>query len=115
MDLLLYLYIAYLKIVSQPKDDISLERIINVPKRSIGETTIKSIYESGSFSYFSQSIKLNNKSDWDIPDNIITKDICHNTCCLKTEWCDSYKEYFNKENIPIEYCSDSNPLFRFND
>ena len=37
--------IAYLKIVSQPKDDISLERIINVPKRSIGETTIKSIYD----------------------------------------------------------------------
>ncbi len=37
--------IAYLKIVNQPRDDLSFERIINVPKRSIGETTIKSIYD----------------------------------------------------------------------
>ena len=37
--------IAYLRIVNQSKDDLSFERIINVPKRSIGETTIKSIYE----------------------------------------------------------------------
>ncbi len=37
--------IAYLKIVNQPRDDLSLDRIINNPKRSIGETTIKSIYD----------------------------------------------------------------------
>ena len=37
--------IAYLRIVNQPRDDLSFERIINVPKRSIGETTIKSIYD----------------------------------------------------------------------
>ena len=37
--------IAYLKIVNQPRDDLSLERIINVPKRSIGDTTIKKIYD----------------------------------------------------------------------
>ena len=37
--------IAYLRIVSQPKDDLSFERIVNVPKRSIGETTVKMIYE----------------------------------------------------------------------
>tara|TARA_B100000029_G_scaffold49351_1_gene45020 strand:- start:10739 stop:12766 length:2028 start_codon:yes stop_codon:yes gene_type:complete len=37
--------IAYLRIVNQPKDDLSFERIINVPKRSIGETTIKTIYD----------------------------------------------------------------------
>jgi len=36
--------IAYLRIVNQTRDDLSFERIINVPKRSIGETTIKSIY-----------------------------------------------------------------------
>ena len=29
----------------QPKDDLSFERIVNVPKRSIGDTTIKSISE----------------------------------------------------------------------
>ncbi len=37
--------IAYLRCVSQPKDDLSFERIINVPKRSIGDTTIKNINE----------------------------------------------------------------------
>ncbi len=37
--------IAYLRVVYQPKDDLSLERIINVPKRSIGDTTIKIIYD----------------------------------------------------------------------
>jgi len=37
--------VAYLRIVNQPRDDLSLERIINVPKRSIGDTTIKSIYD----------------------------------------------------------------------
>ncbi len=37
--------IAYLRIVNQTRDDLSFERIINVPKRSIGETTVKMIYE----------------------------------------------------------------------
>ena len=35
--------IAYLRVVNQNKDDLSFERIINVPKRSIGETTVKQI------------------------------------------------------------------------
>ena len=37
--------IAYLRCIHQPKDDLSFERIINVPKRSIGNTTIKNISE----------------------------------------------------------------------
>ena len=37
--------VAYLRCVYQPKDDLSFERIVNVPKRSIGDTTIKSISE----------------------------------------------------------------------
>ena len=35
--------VAYLKTVYQPLDDLSFERILNVPKRSIGDTTVKSI------------------------------------------------------------------------
>lgn len=37
--------IAYLRVVHQPLDDLSFERIINIPKRSIGNTTIKIINE----------------------------------------------------------------------
>ena len=37
--------VAYLRCIQQSKDDLSFERIINVPKRSIGDTTIKSISE----------------------------------------------------------------------
>ena len=37
--------VAYLRCVHQPMDDLSFERIINVPKRSIGDTTIKNISE----------------------------------------------------------------------
>ena len=37
--------VAYLKVIYQPFDDLSFERIINVPKRSIGDTTIKLINE----------------------------------------------------------------------
>lgn len=32
--------LAYFRIISNPKDDISFERIINVPKRNIGETSV---------------------------------------------------------------------------
>ncbi len=37
--------VAYLKCIHQPMDDLSFERIINVPKRSIGDTSIKNIAE----------------------------------------------------------------------
>ena len=37
--------IAYLRVVYQNKDDLAFERILNVPKRSIGETTFKKISE----------------------------------------------------------------------
>ncbi len=37
--------VAYLRCIHQPMDDLSFERIINVPKRSIGDTTIKIISE----------------------------------------------------------------------
>ncbi len=35
--------LAYLRLISNPDDDISLERIINVPKRSIGDSTVEKI------------------------------------------------------------------------
>lgn len=35
--------LAYLRVISNPDDDISLTRIINVPKRNIGDTTVEKL------------------------------------------------------------------------
>ena len=37
--------LAYLRVIANPADDISLARIINVPKRSIGDTTVQALTE----------------------------------------------------------------------
>jgi DNA helicase-2/ATP-dependent DNA helicase PcrA len=37
--------IAYLRLIYQEKDDLAFERIINNPKRSIGDTTLKTIHK----------------------------------------------------------------------
>ena len=37
--------IAYLRLVHQDKDDLAFERIVNNPKRSIGDSTIKTIHD----------------------------------------------------------------------
>ena len=37
--------VAYLRLIHQPKDDLAFDRIVNNPKRSIGENTIKLIHE----------------------------------------------------------------------
>ena len=37
--------IAYLRLIYQEQDDLAFERIVNNPKRSIGENTIKNIHE----------------------------------------------------------------------
>jgi len=37
--------VAYLRLIHQEKDDLAYERIVNNPKRSIGESTLKSIHE----------------------------------------------------------------------
>ena len=40
--------IAYLKVLVNPKDDISLKRIVNVPKRSIGDATVQKVQDFAS-------------------------------------------------------------------
>jgi len=37
--------IAYLDVVANPSNDLKFERIVNVPKRGLGDTTIKRIHE----------------------------------------------------------------------
>ena len=47
--------VAYLKVLANPSDEVSLSRIINVPRRGIGQTTINKIkemsYEQGMSMY----------------------------------------------------------------
>jgi len=40
--------LAYLRLISNPDDDISLERIVNVPKRGIGDTTLTKLADAAS-------------------------------------------------------------------
>ena len=37
--------VSYLRLIHQPKDDLAFDRIVNNPKRAIGESTIKLIHE----------------------------------------------------------------------
>ena len=37
--------VAYLRIIYQEKDDLAFERIVNNPKRSVGDSTLKNIHE----------------------------------------------------------------------
>ena len=42
--------VAYLRIVYQNRDDLAFERIVNNPKRSIGDNSLKTIHEFAKFS-----------------------------------------------------------------
>ncbi len=57
--------IAYLRLIHQGKDDLAFERIVNNPKRSIGDTTIKTVHKFAKENYLSlelASIKMIEKN-----------------------------------------------------
>jgi DNA helicase II / ATP-dependent DNA helicase PcrA len=45
--------VAYLRLIHQEKDDLAFERIVNNPKRSIGNTTLKTVHEYAKENYLS--------------------------------------------------------------
>ena len=59
--------IGYLRLIYQEKDDLAFERIVNNPKRSIGESTIKNIHEYSKI----HKICLENSSRKMIQENLI--------------------------------------------
>jgi DNA helicase II / ATP-dependent DNA helicase PcrA len=57
--------VAYLRLIHQEKDDLAFERIVNNPKRSIGDTTVKAIHDfakKNNFSLEVSAIKLIEKN-----------------------------------------------------
>ena len=59
--------VAYLRLIYQEKDDLAFERIVNNPKRSIGDSTLKAIHECAKENYL--SLELASKKM--IEDNLI--------------------------------------------
>ena len=86
--------IAYLRIVYQNKDDLAFERIVNVPKRSIGGTSFKMISEYAK----KNNLSLENSSKKLIELNKIkpkTKTGLFNFLNLLEKW---RTDYFKKKN-----------------
>ena len=53
--------VAYLRLIHQERDDLAFERIVNNPKRSIGDTTLKTVHQyakENSLSLEKASIKM---------------------------------------------------------
>jgi DNA helicase II / ATP-dependent DNA helicase PcrA len=57
--------VAYLRLIHQEKDDLAFERIVNNPKRSIGDTTLKTVHQfakENALSLEKASIKMIDKN-----------------------------------------------------
>ena len=59
--------VAYLRLIHQEKDDLAFERIVNNPKRSIGDTTLKLVHEFGK----ENNLCLENAAKQMIEENLI--------------------------------------------
>ena len=59
--------VAYLRLIYQSKDDLAFERIVNNPKRSIGDSSIKLIHEYSK----KNNLNLENSSRKMIEENLI--------------------------------------------
>ncbi|MGL5150930.1 MAG: DNA helicase PcrA [Clostridium sp.] len=92
--------LAYLKVLVNPQDDISIKRIINVPKRSIGDATVSKLQQ------FAQEWELNL---WDaigevrtIP-NLTARN--HSTIEVFSQLIESFMEL--KENLSVSMLIES--------
>jgi len=65
--------LAYLRVISNIKDDISLFRIINYPKRSIGQASIDKLTEIARFNNLSVMEVVLNYNIFDLPNSLKSK------------------------------------------
>ena len=100
--------------VDDPRMKLGMKQYGSNAAMPIFAKAINDIYRLGNYYSAGNQIEISKKEDWSIPDGIVEKNICKETCCLNTDWCESYKEYFIESNAPNEKCEEySNPLFRF--
>jgi DNA helicase-2/ATP-dependent DNA helicase PcrA len=61
--------VAYLKLIVNPMDELSLKRVLNVPSRGIGNITIDNItkYANEQHISFAEAFYLTSKSEFDPP------------------------------------------------
>ncbi|MEK9742185.1 MAG: UvrD-helicase domain-containing protein, partial [Pelagibacteraceae bacterium] len=59
--------LCYLRLINQTSDDLAFDRIVNVPKRSIGETSLKKIHELAR----DKNVSLFNASQEILKDNLL--------------------------------------------
>ncbi len=65
--------LAYLRVIANPKDDISLLRIINYPKRSIGQASIDKLAELARINNLSIMDIILNYNMYDLPNALKSK------------------------------------------
>ena len=86
---------AYLRVLYNPMDNISLKRIINEPKRGIGNTTLENVQKIAT---------ENNVSCWEILRNVdVYRDISRSKNGIKEfiNVMEKIKEEVNKENLLV--------------
>ena len=79
--------LAYLRLIINPKDDLSFERIINFPPRGLGKSTIKKLKEQA---------KVNNESLLELINNNFSAGI------RQTKTLNSFKELINNLKLDSE-------------
>lgn len=86
--------LSYLKVLVNPQDDISLRRIVNVPKRSIGDATVAKVQD------FAENFELNL---WDalVEARNISSLTSRNASCIE-KFTDLMENFMDlKETVPV--------------
>jgi len=91
--------VAYLKLIYNPNDSISLRRIINVPKRAIGDTTIQKLQKFADDNEISLFEAISRISETDIQKKTQSKLNDFQTLILKLK--DAQKNYNLDEYIGL--------------
>ncbi|TFE29082.1 DNA helicase PcrA [Cohnella luojiensis] len=92
--------LSYLRLVSNPDDDNSLNRIVNVPKRGLGDTTMAKVQEEASRKGIS-ILKLLNEGDGLLGDGLYRLDIQSRAKAALSE----FRDLINNISAMVEYLS----------